>query len=320
MAVGDGDATSLRTIGIVTATYFDFFDMKPVVGRFFNASEDTPPAGESVVVLAFGYWQSAYAGRTDVLGSTIRIGTGTYRVIGVAPPGFDGVSDQRVPIAFVPLTAFAHSINASYDKDYGWSWLEILVRRNAGVTIESANADLTNAYQRSWNAERALEPYLAPVSVARPIAIAGPIQAARGPLAGPESKVLVWISGVAVVVLLIACANVANLLLARAVRRRREMSLRRAIGGSRAPTVATAAHGNARARHVRQSRGSARRAVRDGRASPAVQHDGRQLAGVDRRAHARLRAHSDGRDRGARRNSPRAAVGARRSCGISQGW
>jgi predicted permease len=232
MAVGDGDATSLRTIGIVTATYFDFFDMKPVVGRFFNASEDAAPAGEPVVVLAFGYWQSAYAGRTDVLGSTIRIGTGTYRVIGVAPPGFDGVSDQRVPIAFVPLTAFAHSINQ--DKDYGSRWIEILVRRKPGVTIESANADLTNAYERSWNAERALEPDLGPASVARPIAIAGPIQAARGPLAGPESKVLIWISGVAVVVLLIACANVANFLLARAVRRRREMSLRRAIGGSHA--------------------------------------------------------------------------------------
>jgi predicted permease len=237
MAVGDGEATQPRVVAIASASYFDFFDIHPVLGRFYTTQEDTLPAGAGVAVLGYGYWQSEYAGAGDVLGKSIRLGTRLYTIVGVAPRGFEGASDGRVPMAFIPLTTFAATIVSDFYRDYGWSWLDVIVRRKPDVGVADATADLTNAYRLSWTAEQSTGGGVAPVDVARPEAIAAPLQLARGPLAGPGTKVLGWIGGVALLVLLIACANVANLLLARALRRRRELAVRRAIGGTRARLV-----------------------------------------------------------------------------------
>ena len=231
LAIGDGENTTGLLVGTVTASFFNFFDAKPVIGRFFAPSEDAAPSGASVAVLGFGYWQSQFAGRRDVLGSALRIGTVTYTIIGVAPRGFDGVSDHRSPVAFIPLTTFAASVRPNYHNRYNWSLLEILMRRKPGVSADAATADLTNAFRLSWNKERRVA--LERAAVERPVSIAGRVQLARGPMAGPETNVMRWIGGVALVVLLIACANVANMLFARALRRNRELMLRRAIGATR---------------------------------------------------------------------------------------
>jgi putative ABC transport system permease protein len=234
VAVGTGEDVHAGVVGVVTASYFDFFTARPTLGRFFTAAEDTTPSGAPVAVLAYGYWQSRYAGRGDIIGSTLKIDRASYTIIGVAPRSFTGVADQQSPVAFVPLTTFAATINPQYHTNYNWGWLEMLVRRKPGISIESASADLSAAYQRSWNAQLSLAPgTLPPATVAHPSAIAGHLSLGRGPQAGPEARVVLWMSGVAAMVLVIACANVANLLLVRSLRRRREMGLRVALGGTR---------------------------------------------------------------------------------------
>jgi putative ABC transport system permease protein len=243
LAIGSGDDARETPVATVSASYFDFFDAHPALGRFFVASEDTVPAGAPVVVLSYGFWQTRYAGSPAILGRALQIDRVTFTIIGVAPKDFAGVTESIPPAMWIPITTFAGLVHqggtrADYYKNYSWGWMQMLVRRKPAVDAPAATADLTNAYRRSVVAEAALDHSTPHLESSRPHALAGPMQFQRGPLAGRDGRIISWISGVSLIVLLIACANVANLMLARALRRRREVALRVALGVGRGRLLA----------------------------------------------------------------------------------
>ncbi|HKO15418.1 MAG TPA: ADOP family duplicated permease [Gemmatimonadaceae bacterium] len=238
LAIGVGDNAREMRVGIVSASFFGFFDAPPVLGRYFSVREDTPPSGTPVVVLSYGMWQTKFGGRSDALGARLQIGPTIYNVIGVAPAGFSGLWPSQPPVAWIPITTYAAAEwptlrDESWWTTYHWIWAQMIVQRKPGVSIAAADADLTRAFRRSYEAQRASSPHQPPAALSRPRAIAASILSERGPNQSATAKVALLIGGMALIVLLIACANVANLLLARALRRRREIAVRLALGVGR---------------------------------------------------------------------------------------
>ena len=238
LAVGTGTESLEMRVAAVSAPFFAFFDAPPLLGRYFTSAEDTTPNGTAVAVLSYGLWRTRYGADPKVIGKQIQIGSGQYTIIGVTPRGFSGIWNATPPAAYIPMTAYGGEISKGmmmgkeewYDT-YHMTFSYMIAQRKPDVPVERANADVNAAFIKSFQKQLDRDHRVEPD--AHPKAEVASILVERGPNATSDGKVATWILGVAVVVWLIACANVANLLLARALKRRREIAVRVALGVTR---------------------------------------------------------------------------------------
>lgn len=230
VTVGRGlEAEELPAVS-VTANYFDLLGVRPLLGRFFTEEEESI-GGPSQIVIGHNYWQRAHGGERSVLGRTIDFGYGPYEIIGVAPADFTGMDLTRVDL-WLPLQGLAGKMSGTewYEEPAGrnWQWVQVVTRLAPGVSDERARAEATALHLAGY---RTLIEQGEKGDDAR--IVLAPVHEARGPNATSESTVARLLLGVALVVLIIACINVANLLFARTLRQSRELAVRLALGISR---------------------------------------------------------------------------------------
>jgi len=222
-SLGLGPQAEPVTGRMVTASFFSVLGVRPELGRFFGADEDSVGRAAHVAVLSREFWVRRFGADRAVLGKTLQLGRNVCTVIGVTPQGFTGI-DLEVPDLWLPLTAAAPEVMGPAALGPNYFWLSgVVARLRPGVNPEQAAAEATAIYRSEFVQTG---DSTGTVSV-------GSVHEAIGPLASRDAKLSVWLSAMCAIVLLIACANVANLLLARAVQRKREIAVRLALGASR---------------------------------------------------------------------------------------